>query len=143
MRTKFRKADVHNSASETRQSEGIHESTCGFNRLPELFRPDQGGRIDAMGTDGQEKCSNFRGEAWEEAWLCALITKSIMQIGSAPHRMKWAPSTPPALVYTARRGDAGKRTSSLRRGDTPDHKRSVLLTAPHQVEPVASRVGCA
>src|SRR5919106_6034561 len=51
--------------------------------------------------------------------------------------------SPPALVYTAGRGDAGKRTSSLRRGYTPDQKRSVLLTAPHQVEPVASRVGCA
>jgi hypothetical protein len=51
--------------------------------------------------------------------------------------------SPPALVYTAGRGDAGKRTSALRRGYTPDQKRSVLLTAPHQVEPVASRVGCA
>jgi hypothetical protein len=76
MRTRSRKADVQNSVAETRRSEGIHESTCGFNRLPELFRPDQGGRIDAMGADGQEKFSNFRGEARAEAWLCALITKS-------------------------------------------------------------------
>ena len=48
-----------------------------------------------------------------------------------------------ALVYTAGRGDTGKRTSSLRRGYTPDQKRSVLLTAPQQVELGASRVGCA
>jgi hypothetical protein len=34
------------------------------------------------------------------------------------------------LVYTAGRGATGTRTSALRRGDTPDHKRSALLTAP-------------
>src|SRR5712692_8844404 len=50
---------------------------------------------------------------------------------------------PPALVYTVIRRDAGKRTWSLRREYTPDQKRSVLLAAPQQVEPRASRVGCA
>jgi hypothetical protein len=48
-----------------------------------------------------------------------------------------------ALVYTAGRRDTGKRTWSFCRGYTPDHKRSVLLTAPQPVEPGASRVGCA
>src|SRR5437764_5168341 len=50
---------------------------------------------------------------------------------------------PPTLVYTGARRDAGKRTLSLCREPTPDQKRSVLLAAPQQVEPGASRVGCA